>query len=69
MGMRPRRAYGDIIYQEKFGTPAIADPAVDEELTKLGVLQPESALTPERLAAINAAAEQMGLPTRTDENG
>lgn len=69
MGMRPRRAYGDIIYSEKFGTPAIADPAVDEELTKLGVLQPESALTPERLVAINAAAEQMGLPTRTDENG
>jgi len=69
MGMRPRRAYGDIVYKEKFGVPADEDPATNAELEKLGVLRPESALTPERLATINAAAEKMGLPTRTDENG
>ena len=28
-----------------------------------------SALTPQRLADVNKAAEAMGLPTRTDENG
>jgi nitroreductase len=69
MGMRPRRPYGDIIYAEKFGEPAVEDPATNAELEKLGVLRAESTLSPERLAAINTAAEQMGLPTRTDENG
>ena len=68
MGWRPN-PYGDIIYKEKFGTPAVADPAVDAELESLGMMGAPSALTPERLADINKAAEQMGLPTRTDENG
>ncbi len=69
MGMRPRRAYGDIVYAEKFGTPANEDAATNAELTKLGVLRPESTLSAERLKDINEASELMGLPTRTDENG
>ncbi len=69
MGWRPRSPYGDIIYKEKCGVPAIADPGVDAELTALGMMGEASALTPERLAAVNKAAEAMGLPTRTDENG
>ena len=69
MGWRERSPYGDIIFAEKFGTPAIADPAVDAELTALGMMGEPSALTPQRLADINAAATKMGLPTRTDENG
>ena len=70
MGWRPRSPYGDIIiYKEKFGTPVVADPAVDAELESLGMMGTPSALTPERLADIIKGAEQMGLPTRTDENG
>jgi nitroreductase len=69
MGWRERSPYGDIIYSEKFGTPAVADPGVDAELTSLGMMGAPSALTPQRLADINIAAEKMNLPTRTDENG
>lgn len=69
MGYRPRKPYGSIIYKDKFGNPADEDPAVNAELEALGMMGKESALTPERLADINAASEQMGLPTRTDENG
>ena len=69
MGWRPRSPYGDIIYKEKCGVPAVADPAVDAELEALGMMGTPSALTPERLADVNKAAEAMGLPTRTDENG
>ncbi|MBA4728619.1 MAG: nitroreductase family protein [Deltaproteobacteria bacterium TMED126] len=69
MGWRERSPYGDIIFAEKFGVPAAADPGVDAELTSLGMMGEPSALTPQRLADINAAASKMGLPTRTDENG
>ena len=69
MGWRPRSPYGDIIYKEKCGVPAVADPGVDAELTALGMMGEPSALTPQRLADVNKAAEAMGLPTRTDENG
>ena len=53
----------------KHGVPAIADTGVDAELEALGMMGTPSALTPERLADVNKAAEAMGLPTRTDENG
>ena len=61
MGWRERSPYGDIIFAEKFGVPAAADPGVDAELTSLGMMGEPSALTPQRLADINAAASKMGL--------
>lgn len=63
-GQRPKKDFGTIFFENKYGNPLNSDPSVEEELREMKLLQPTATLTPERKAEINSISKMMGLPER-----